>query len=359
MIKPGGIKNVPEDFSGTVSWESPSNIALVKYWGKTGNQIPANPSISFTLNESKTVTKMRFKRRSNVVSGPQVCFMFEGKEASQFGEKTFMFLKKVEGYFPFLKELELEIDTENTFPHSSGIASSASGMSAMALCLMSIERLLNPDMSNEEFYEKASFIARLGSGSACRSVYGGLTTWGNSDIVNSSNEVAIPLQDTHEVFKDFQDTILLIERGQKEVSSTVGHGLMHQNPFAETRFSQAKAHTIKLYEILKSGNLDDFGALVESEALTLHAMMMTSNPYFMLMKPNTVAVIHQLWQYRKTSGNHVYFTLDAGANVHLLYPKSESGEVLHWIKNELIGYCENEMYICDAVGHGPQEIIND
>ena len=78
MIEPGGIKNVPEDFSGTVSWESPSNIALVKYWGKTGNQIPANPSISFTLNESKTVTKMRFKRRSNVVSGPQVCFMFEG-----------------------------------------------------------------------------------------------------------------------------------------------------------------------------------------------------------------------------------------------------------------------------------------
>ncbi|UTW68175.1 diphosphomevalonate decarboxylase [bacterium SCSIO 12643] len=359
MIEPGGILHVPEDFSGKVSWESPSNIALVKYWGKTGNQIPANPSISFTLSESKTITSISFKRRANVNSGPQVCFMFEGKEAGKFGEKTFLFLKKIEDYFPFLKELELEIDTKNTFPHSSGIASSASGMSAMALCLMGIERLLNPEITEAYFYKKASFIARLGSGSACRSVYGGLTTWGESTISNSSNEIAIPLSDTHKVFDDFQDTILLIERGQKEVSSTVGHGLMHKNPFAQTRFDQARENTQRLDEILKSGNLEEFGALVESEALTLHAMMMTSSPYFMLMKPNTVEVIQKLWEYRKESGKHVYFTLDAGANVHLLYPKSESVEVLYWIKNELIGYCENQMYICDTVGHGPQELKND
>ena len=355
-IQPGGIKNVPENFQGEVKWESPSNIALVKYWGKTGNQIPANPSISFTLGASKTITKMKYKRRKNVTSGPQVCFMFEGKEASQFGEKTFLFLKKVEDYFPFLKELELDIDTENTFPHSSGIASSASGMSAMALCLMSIEKVLSPEITEEYFFQKASFIARLGSGSACRSVYGGLTTWGNSSIDGSSDEFALPLTNTHPVFKDFQDTILLIERGQKEVSSTVGHGLMHNNPFAQNRFEQAKENTTKLNEILQNGNLDDFGALVESEALTLHAMMMTSTPYFMLMKPNTIAVIHDLWAYRKATGNHVYFTLDAGANVHLLYPKSEAKEVLQWIKNELVGYCEKQMYICDAVGSGPKAI---
>jgi len=355
-IQPGAIKHVPENFQGEVQWESPSNIALVKYWGKTGNQIPANPSISFTLGESKTITKIKYKRRKNVNSGPKVCFMFEGKEASQFGEKTFLFLKKVEDYFPFLKELELDIDTENTFPHSSGIASSASGMSAMALCLMSIEKVLNSEITEDYFFQKASFISRLGSGSACRSVYGGLTTWGESSIENSSNEIAIPLKNTHSVFNDFQDTILLIERGQKEVSSTVGHGLMHNNPFASTRFEQAKENTTKLNEILRSGNLEDFGALVESEALTLHAMMMTSSPYFMLMKPNTVAVIHNLWEYRKATGNHVYFTLDAGANVHLLYPKNETKEVIQWIKNELVGYCEKQMYICDAVGHGPKEL---
>jgi len=216
--------------------------------------------------------------------------------------------------------------------------------------------VLNPEITEEYFFQKASFIARLGSGSACRSVYGGLTTWGKSSIENSSDEFALPLQNTHSVFKDFQDTILLIERGQKEVSSTVGHGLMHNNPFAQNRFEQAKENTTKLNEILQSGNLDEFGALVESEALTLHAMMMTSTPYFMLMKPNTVAVIHDLWAYRKATGNHVYFTLDAGANVHLLYPKSEAKEVLQWIKNELVGYCEKQMYICDAVGSGPEAL---
>ena len=356
LIKPSSIQNVPDGFSGEVRWESPSNIALVKYWGKTGNQIPANPSISFTLNESKTKTQIKYTKRKDVGDGPQVCFMFEGKEAGKFGEKTFLFLKKVEDYFPFLSQLELTIDTENTFPHSSGIASSASGMSAMALCLMSIERKLNPEITEEYFFQKASFIARLGSGSACRSVYGGLTTWGESSLSNSSNEIAIPLVETHPVFEDFQDTILLIERGQKEVSSTVGHGLMHANPYATTRFKQAKENTTKLNGILKSGNLEEFGALVESEALTLHGMMMTSTPYFMLMKPNTVAVIHDLWAYRKATGNHVYFTLDAGANVHLLYPKSEEKEVLQWIKNELVGYCENKMYICDAVGSGPKAI---
>tara|TARA_R110002050_G_scaffold149463_1_gene276024 strand:+ start:58118 stop:59191 length:1074 start_codon:yes stop_codon:yes gene_type:complete len=355
-IQPGGTKNVPDNFIGQVKWESPSNIALVKYWGKTGNQIPANPSISFTLGASKTITKIDYKKRKNVSTGPQVCFLFEGKEASQFGEKTFLFLKKIADYFPFLTELELNIDTENTFPHSSGIASSASGMSAMALCLMSIEKALNPEITEAYFYQKASFIARLGSGSACRSVYGGLTTWGRSSILGSSNEIAVPLTQVAPIFQDFQDTILLIERGQKEVSSTVGHGLMHANPFAENRFAQAKENTVKLAHILQSGNLDEFGALVESEALTLHAMMMTSTPYFMLMKPNTIAVIHDLWAFRKVTGNHVYFTLDAGANVHLLYPKSEAKEVLHWIKNELVGYCEKQMYICDAVGTGPKAL---
>ena len=356
VIQEGGVQNVPNDFSGEVKWESPSNIALVKYWGKTGNQIPANPSISFTLGESKTITSIKYTKRKDVSDGPEVCFFFEGKKAGAFGEKTFKFLKKVGAYFPFLSQLELTIDTENTFPHSSGIASSASGMSAMALCLMSIEKQLNPDMDEAYFYKKASFIARLGSGSACRSVYGGLTTWGASTLQNSSNEIAVPLSGTHEVFDDFQDTILLIERGQKEVSSTVGHGLMHDNPYATTRFQQAQDNTTKLNEILKSGNLEEFGAMVESEALTLHGMMMTSTPYFMLMKPNTVAVIHDLWAYRKATGKHVYFTLDAGANVHLLYPKSEAEEVLQWVKNELVGYCENKMYICDAVGRGPKSL---
>ncbi len=347
---------IPDGFSGEVTWKSPSNIALVKYWGKTGNQIPANPSISFTLSESKTITTVRYKKRKNTHDGPEVCFLFEGKEAAAFGEKTFLFLKKIGEYFPFLSQLELEIDTQNTFPHSSGIASSASGMSALALCLMSIEKELNPEMNDDYFYQKASFIARLGSGSACRSVYGGMTEWGKSDFLpGSSDEYAIPLNGYHEVFGTFNDTILIIEKGQKAVSSTVGHNLMHNNPFSDVRFETARKNTGRLLDILQEGHLEEFGKLVEWEALMLHALMMTSDPYFMLMKPNTVAVIHKLWDYRKATGNHVYFTLDAGANVHLLYPENIASEVLNWIKNELVAFCENGLYICDRVGTGPKK----
>lgn len=349
---------LPSNFEGKVKWESPSNIALVKYWGKTGNQIPANSSISFTLSSSKTITSIAFSRASADEETAPVQFFFEGKPASAgFGDKTLKFFDKVKSYFPFLADLNLVIESENTFPHSSGIASSASGMSAMALCLMSIEKQLSPTISDEYFYQKASFISRLGSGSACRSVYGGLATWGKSSIANSDDLYAVPVTDVHPVFTDFQDTILLIEKGQKEVSSTVGHGLMHNNPYAETRFKQANEHTAKITEILKSGDLTAFGELVELEALTLHGMMMTSTPYFMLMKPNTVAVLHKVWEFRKATKTPLYFTLDAGANVHLLYPNSFKQTVMEFIKSQLVGYCQNQSYLCDHVGVGPKALL--
>lgn len=345
---------LPEDFSGEVGWETPSNIALVKYWGKLEGQIPANPSISFTLSTSKTKTYILYKRKSQMYA--KLDFNFEGIKAEEFSGKTRGFIKKMTVYFPFLLHLDLIINTENTFPHSSGIASSASGMSAISLCLMQIEKILHPNISSEYFYRKASFIARLGSGSACRSVYGGVTTWGKSSIAHSSDEIAIKLNDIHPVFIDFQDTILIIESGQKEVSSSVGHQLMQGHPFADSRFVQARENIAKLLDILARGELAEFGELIESEALTLHAMMMTSTPYFILCKPHTLTVIHKLWSFRKLTGTPVYFTLDAGANVHILYPKKYTKIVLDWVKFELVQFCEKQMYICDSVGDGPKEI---
>jgi len=95
-----------------------------------------------------------------------------------------------------------------------------------------------------------------------------------------------------------------------------------------------------------------FIEVVESEALTLHAMMMTSLPYFILMKPNTLVVINKVWEYRKATGSKLCFTLDAGANVHLLYPNNEKDKVLSFITSELVAYCENGQYICDKIGLG-------
>lgn len=344
--------------SGSVTWKSPSNIALVKYWGKRENQVPANPSLSLTLDTCATTTQLKFKKLKNPVKDFSFELFFEGKEKDDFKPKISEFFKRVEKYLLFLKDYHFNIHTSNSFPHSSGIASSASGMSALALCLMSIEKELNPLITDAYFYQKASFLARLGSGSACRSIEGGFIEWGNhGEIEGSSDLYAIkyPFK-VHAVFENYNDTILLVDKGEKQVSSTAGHSLMYGHSFAEKRFEQASQNLSKLRKILEEGNLDGFIQIVECEALTLHAMMMTSVPYFILMKPNTLEIINRIWNFRKETGLHVCFTLDAGANVHVLYPENEQAEILEFIKNELITFCENGHYICDRIGFGAKEI---
>lgn len=339
--------------SGSFTWSAPSNIALVKYWGKKENQIPANPSVSFTLNHCKTITSLGFAQKENT-GNFSFDLLFEGQAKEDFKPKIAKFLERINTYLPFLKDYHFAIDTRNTFPHSSGIASSASGMAALAVNLMSLEKLLNPEMTEEYFYRKASFLARLGSGSACRSIKGSLVVWGqHSDIPNSTDNYGVEFpQPIHAAFANYQDTILLVDKGEKQVSSTVGHELMHNHPFAERRFEQAHENLSAIKRVLQRGDLEKFIAIVESEALTLHAMMLTSNPYFILMKPNTLEIINRIWKFRTETRIPVCFTLDAGANVHVLYPENVSAKVLQFIKDELVVFCQNRQYICDQVGGG-------
>lgn len=343
---------------GKFTWESPSNIALIKYWGKKENQIPENPSISFTLNVCKTTTSLTLTKRTNKNDLFSFDLYFDGKQNEDFKPKIQTFFNRIEVYLPFLKDYHFKIETSNSFPHSSGIASSASGMSALALCLMSLEKELYPEISEDHFIKKASFLSRLGSGSACRSIEGDLVVWGeHKEIVGSSDlyGVKYPLQ-VHKNFKNYQDTILLVDKGEKQVSSSVGHNLMHGHPFAAQRFEQAKNNLSKLIPVLKNGDLKSFIEIIESEALTLHAMMMTSLPYFILMKPNTLEIINRIWKFREESKLHVGFTLDAGANVHVMYPEKEADEIYEFIKNELVAYCQNGHYICDKIGFGAKHI---
>ena len=339
--------------SGNFQWSAPSNIALVKYWGKKENQIPANPSVSFTLNNCKTITKLAFARKENATSF-SFDLLFEGKPKEDFKPKIRKFLDRIEIYCPYLKSYHFTIDTENTFPHSSGIASSASGMAALSMNIMSLEKAINPVMTEEYFYKKASFLARLGSGSACRSIKGSVVVWGNHAEIRRSSDlfgVEFPSK-IHDNFKNYQDTILLVDKGEKQVSSTVGHDLMNNHPYAEQRFKQAHQNLSAIKTVLETGNLDEFTKIVESEALTLHAMMMTSMPYFILMKPNTLEIVNRLWKFRNETKIPVCFTLDAGANVHILYPENVRESVLQFIASELVGYCQNGQYICDAIGTG-------
>lgn len=346
----------PQQIAGSFTWSAPSNIALVKYWGKKAHQIPANPSLSFTLKNCKTNTSMHYAPKEDH-TGFSFEFLFEGQPKPSFHPKIQKFLERIATYCPYLTQYHLQISSENTFPHSSGIASSASGMSALALNIMSLERALNPEMTQTYFHQKASFLARLGSGSACRSVEGPIVTWGtHQDISNSSDLYGTKFTgDIHPVYHNFQDTILLVDKGEKQVSSTVGHDLMHQHPFAAQRFEQAHTNLKALKGHLQTGDLNAFISLVESEALTLHAMMMTSQPYFILMKPNTLEIINKIWAYRADTNIPLCFTLDAGANVHLLYPQEHKAAVREFISSQLAAHCQNNQFIHDELGDGAQE----
>ena len=319
-----------------VSASCPSNIALIKYWGKYENQIPANPSISYTLNHCRTNTSMEFFAGEEF----SVQTFLAGNEEQKFAEKIEKYFKNIEQYLPWILKGKYIIKTENTFPHSSGIASSASGFGAIAKCLMNLDDIFSGNSDSNFKTKKESFLARLGSGSASRSLYEGLVVWGKTEEVEGSSDLfAVPYNNNeiHPIFKNFNDWVLLIHEGQKSVSSTVGHGLMNTNPYAERRFQEAHENFTKLKTILATGDMEGFIKLVEHEALTLHAMMMMSEPAFILMQTGTLQVINKIWEFRKITGLALFFTLDAGANVHLLFPNDiDNKRITDFITTELI-----------------------
>ena len=347
---------VPSSFQGKVGWQSPSNIALVKYWGKKGKQIPQNPSISFTLSECCSETFISFEKADRL----DFRFFFEGKENPAFGAKIEKFLLDYQAFFPFINQLALTVESRNTFPHSSGIASSASSMSAFVMGLIEIERSLSLSKGRPVNMDlkKASYFSRLASGSAARSVYPKMALWGATDCYkDSSDEYAVSLaDDIHPVFKTYRDSILIVSGEQKSVSSRAGHALMEGNPYAPARYAKANDNIKTLLAALKSGDLDTFINITESEALQLHALMMCSNPSYILMKPNTLNLINEIREYRQETKIPLCFTLDAGPNVHLLYPESEAEKVEYYIKNVLADYCDRDRWIADHVGEGPKKL---
>ena len=346
---------VPNDFQGKVGWQSPSNIALVKYWGKKGKQIPQNPSVSFTLSECRTETFIGFEKADNF----GFRFFFEGKENPAFGAKIEKFLLDHRAFFPFVNQLSLKVESCNTFPHSSGIASSASSMSAFVMGLIEIENQLVGPSTGSGTLTKASYFSRLASGSAARSVFPKMALWGATPYYEgSSDEYAVSLEnDIHPVFKTYRDAILIVSGDAKSVSSRAGHALMEGNPYAPARYAQANDNIKTLLAALNSGDLDTFINITESEALQLHALMMCSNPSYILMKPNTLNLINEIREFRQGTRIPLCFTLDAGPNVHLLYPEKEADRVVDFINSVLVTYCKEGRWIADHVGDGPKKLL--
>lgn len=335
-------------------WRCPSNIAIVKYWGKKKDQIPCNASLSLTLSESYTTLNARLEEKA-VDADIALTYYFEGARNEAFEARILKFLTKHQAAFPFLQTHHLVLESSNSFPHSTGIASSASAFGALALVLCDFYEQTQGKPISDNWMLTASNYARLGSGSACRSLFQAWAQWGAIDSdANSSNFHAIPITDVHPNFSDMQDAVLIVDDEPKKVSSSAGHGLMNSHAYADARFIQANERVEQLRNILKTGDLDKFITLTESEALTLHAMMMTSGDYYLLMRPNTIAVIEKIFAFREQTKVPVCFTLDAGPNIHLLYPGAHKAEVENFIRHELSVLVKSIIF--DHVGQGPVKL---
>tara|TARA_R110000868_G_scaffold75979_7_gene218923 strand:- start:12336 stop:13379 length:1044 start_codon:yes stop_codon:yes gene_type:complete len=335
--------------SGNLSWSAPSNIALVKYWGKRPVQLPGNASLSFTLDKSRTLVKASWQK----VDSKEVSldFLFEGQPMPSFSTKVEKWLVSISEELHFLKNLKLKFETSNTFPHSAGIASSASSMAAMALVVGELAKEHGQlDLSESEWLLKVSHFARLGSGSASRSLFPHAATWGEVSENHGSG-----VKELHSVYRNFGDAILVVDSKEKAVSSTQGHALMNDHPYRELRFSQANTRVKQLLEMMQTDDFGAFASLVELEALELHALMMTSSPSFILMKPATLSIIEQVRKAR-ASGVEVCFTLDAGPNIHLLYPNRARAQALKLVESiKAQGLLDHDQWIDDCVGSGPRK----
>lgn len=339
--------------SGQITLRAPSNIAFVKYWGKTGRQYPINPSLSMTLSHCASTCRIAYQRRAG---GPILAsYVFEGTQNQSFQSRVSHYLESITDICPFLNDLSLSIDSENSFPHSAGIASSASAFAAIAYGVAQIKVELGL-ADAADMPRHASTLARLGSGSAARSIGGPYMIWGQDEGGEGVDDYAVQLPAVHSSFDTVKDAILLIDKKQKDVSSSVGHGLMEGHVYRDARIQQANANFNALLAAMRHGDWDGFGLILEAEALSLHAMMMTSTPSYMLLAPNSLKVMQRVKQFRQETQLPVYFTIDAGPNIHLIYPAQQAQAIEAFITSDLTDLCQDGQMIIDEAGKGAHVI---
>ncbi|MCK9639430.1 MAG: diphosphomevalonate decarboxylase [Prolixibacteraceae bacterium] len=340
-----------------IGWSAPSNIALIKYWGKRANQLPDNGSMSITLENSSTTTYLFIRKKEKSDGEIGMKYYFHGTLNQKFGKKIDLLLSHLVTEMPFLYDYKLAFHSENNFPHGAGIASSASSMAAAALCLVTLEQIVTKrKRSKTEFFRRASVIARQGSGSAARSIYGGIVTWGTvASLEGTSDQYATPFP-LHELsrLKQARDIILIVNAKEKQVSSSLGHAMMAAHPYREGRKNQATNNLSELIKAISEDNYHLVAKIAENEALSLHALLMTSSSGTILLQPNTLQIIEEIKKFRESTGLDLFFTIDAGPNVHLIYFEDQREMVLQFVKEKLIRYCENEHWIDDKIGLGPK-----
>lgn len=279
-----------------------SNIAFIKYWGNRDNELrlPVNGSISMNLDGLFSRTTVSFQP-----SLPFDELIINGREVVGKG------LERVSYILDLVREkagvkMNAEVMSENNFPSGAGIASSAAAFAALALAGSKAAGL---DLSEREL----SVLARRGSGSASRSIPGGFVEWQMGEGDEDSFAYSIAPPDHWNLI----DCVAIVSSVHKKTGSTEGHAIAGTSPLQNARVADAPRRLEICRNAILKSDFEAFANIIEHDSDMMHSVMMTSNPPLMYWQSATVEIFHQVREWR-AGGLPVGYTVDAGANVHVL-----------------------------------------
>jgi diphosphomevalonate decarboxylase len=295
-----------------------TNIALIKYWGKVDDQLilPANDSISLTLDRFYTDTYVTFSEKhtknSFYLNNTPVPFKSMNR-VNRVIEAT----KRQFNYDGFAK-----IESYNHVPTSAGLASSASGMAALAGAAVSA-------LGDPSDLTGMSRMARLGSGSASRSIFGGIVQWHRGTDHQSS--YAEQIVDENHI--DLNMVTIVVDSRKKKIKSTNGmQKTVETSPFYPAWVQAANDAIPEMIDAVKSQNFTKIGQLAEHSASMMHATTLSADPAFTYFAPETIKAINLVKQLR-VNGIECYYTIDAGPNVKVLCRSKDTIEIRNFLKN--------------------------
>ncbi|MEL6646670.1 MAG: diphosphomevalonate decarboxylase [Pseudomonadota bacterium] len=289
---------------------APSNIALSKYWGKrdAALNLPLNSSLSISLGPWGTHTRIEPAENDRLT--------FNGVELTAAVPEATKVWRFVD-LFAGPDRAKLHITTENSIPTAAGLASSASGFAALTLAL---DGAFQTALSRQEL----SMLARFGSGSATRSFWHGFVRWQKGQDADGRDSHG---QEVESPLDDLRIAIIAVDTGPK--SQTSRDGMNHTvatSLLFESWPAQAEADCAAMEQAVKEGAFDVLGPLAEANALAMHATMMAARPSLVYLKPQSWQVLETLWHARK-NGLCAYATMDAGANVKLIFRNAIARDV--------------------------------
>jgi len=288
-----------------------ANIAFIKYWGQRDVELnlPANSSLSMNLDKLTTITTVEFSPDYDA----DVIILDGREERGESRQRIVVHLDRVRAMARL--QDKAKVVSENSFPVGAGLASSASGFAALSLAA---SRAAGLELSQREL----STLARFGSGSACRSIPGGFTEW----TAGTCSEDSFAKQIASPEHWELRDVIAIVSRAHKRVGSTEGHVRAPTSHFYQARVASVVDRLARAKAALLEKDLASLGRLIEEDAISMHAVMMTSRPPIYYWLPSSMRLIHEVQSWR-AGGLEVYFTFDAGPNAHLICQAADQAEV--------------------------------